>query len=255
MPLFEQPQYLLTPVKTGAYTAFVGEMVIVDTTIANVPITAPTNPENGDVFAVKEVSTDGNFINVDGGAALIESALDIETSGASTSVFGSGAIAEWIYDDVSNVWFNVNTNKIPSYAELWQGTNILGVGVGSTINFTFVPLFTGQSPEIVTHLTGEFTEQLKGAFDLSTTFVKTFISTSNNAEAELSVSYDDSITIISTPHFDAFQSSRSGSFKMSGEVGGILPAVPGNVFSIGATLQFSTAMAIDLTDIFLFIRL
>lgn len=255
MPIFPQPQYLITPTKTTAYTAFAGEMVVVDTTTADVTITAPANPENGDVFSVKKVSSDSNFIIVDGGAANIESALDIETTGANSIVFGAGAIAEWIYDDGSNVWFNVSTNKIPPYSELWQGTNIVGVGPGSTINFTFSPLFTGQTPIIATHLAGEFTEQLGGTFDLETSFVKTFISTSNASEAELSVSYDDSITVISTIHFDAFQSSRSGSFRMSGELSGVLPAVPGNVFSIGATLQFSTAMTIDLTDIFFIITL
>jgi len=248
--LFPLPQYSLTSVKTGAYTAIVGEMVLVDTALGNVTITAPANPENGDVFAVRKTPGDNNFIIVDGGAATVESALDILTPGPGTLVFGDAAIAEWIYDDVTNVWFNVSTNKIPDYNELWQGTNIIGVGAGSIINFTFVPLFVGQVPAIATHLTGEFTEQIRGSFGLNTTFIKTFISTSNNSEAELSVSYDDSITIISSPHFDAFQSSRSGSFRMSGAVGGNLPAIPGNVFSIGATLQFSTAMTIDLSDIF-----
>jgi len=240
MPLFQEPQYLVTGVKTGAYTAQVGELVLVDTTLGDVTITAPVNPENGDPFAVKKISDDNNFVFVDGGVPDIETPLDLEIVSGIAVLFGTGANAEWIYDDGLNLWLNLTANKIPPYVELWSGADIITLTGTQNIVFTFVPLFTGQTAQLLTHSAGVFTEQITGSFVLNVASLITYNALANNVDAEISIGFSVEPEISALRFYNSFSTPRIGTFRNTAQAEGILSAVVGQTFSVNAIEEFAT---------------
>lgn len=94
-----------TAVKTGAYTAAPGDLVLVDASAGSVTITAPTGPADGSAFAVKLVAVSGtNTVTIARGGTT-----DTFNAAGSTSLtlrlLNQGVIAQ--YKASGGIWWVV----------------------------------------------------------------------------------------------------------------------------------------------------
>jgi len=168
------------------YQALAGETVLVSTVFGNVTVLTPVSPIQDMKFKIKKISVDEGLVIQDAGAGrTIETPLNIASSAQTAFlVGGAGAIAEWQYQDSNATWLCTGASKVAAWIEAWDATAIVDVGTSSTIVWTFVPFFAGQTPLIATHSAGTFTYQSDGVFNISLDIVIDFVSTATNTEAQ-----------------------------------------------------------------------
>jgi len=137
--------------------------------------------------------------------------------------------------------------------EVWQATPIVGM-TSQTIQWTFVPLFTGQTPSLVSEASGVFTFLTNGAgIEIEENVHVSFEYAANNSEASYSISPVYSGTGISTllPMLDADQSSQSGSFGRTGYQKGNILAALNDTLSFLADSTGTNLSDVDLVAMYL----
>ncbi len=173
-----------------------------------------------------------------------------------------------VVENVGLIWICVNTTTTqPGTAagltdwdslgnlavEFWQATPITGMNA-ETIQWTFLPIFTGQTPQILTEASGVFTFQTVGAvvdFQYSTHI--SFEYAANNSEANYLITPTYSGSGLSTllPILDSDSSTRAGSFGRTAiGIGTVIAAVADTVTFI-ANSAGTNGSDVDLLNMFL----
>jgi hypothetical protein len=138
--------------------------------------------------------------------------------------------------------------------ELWQATPILGMD-NETIQWTFVPIYSGQVPIILTEASGVFTFATIGAaVDFQLTSHVSFEYAANNSEADYSITGTYVGAGVSTllPIIDADSSPRAGSFGRTAlELGTVVAAAITDTVSFLADSGGTNGSDVDLVNAFL----
>ena len=156
-----------------------------------------------------------------------------------------------VVENVGLIWICVNTTTTqPGTAagltdwdslgnlavEFWQATPITGMNA-ETIQWTFLPIFTGQTPQILTEASGVFTFQSVGsAIDFQLSSHISFEYSANNSEADYSITPNYSGAGVSSllPILDADSSARSGSFGRTAlAIGAVIAQTADTVSYVG----------------------
>ena len=165
---------------------------------------------------------------------MVESAFPSLAGGTAVLVFGIGAEVTWRYDAANSIWLIATSAKLGSYREVWQATPITNL-VGQTIQWTFVPLFTGQTPLIASHAAGVFTFGNDITFDVSIECDFDFNMT-NNSEVQVFITpnYTGTGTMFLGTIRIPFQSSRIGTFDATAQRVGDISANASDTLSFVA---------------------
>jgi hypothetical protein len=137
--------------------------------------------------------------------------------------------------------------------EVWQATPILSMNL-TVIQWTFVPLFVGQVPQIMSHAAGVFTFlTLNAGLGFQLTTHVSFEYAANNSEANYSIAptlvgggIETLLSIL-----DADSSARAGSFGRTAFSAGSVLAVAGDTISYVGDSAGTNASDVDLVDAFL----
>jgi hypothetical protein len=140
-----------------------------------------------------------------------------------------------------------------SVLEVWQATPILSMNV-TTIQWTFIPIFTGQTPQLLSEASGVFTFLTNGAaieFQLNPHI--SFEYAANNSEASFSITPTYSGAGVSTllPILDADSSARLGSFARTPFNRGTILAALSDTLSFVGDSAGTNGSDVDLVNMFL----
>ena len=217
------------------FQAHVDDFIIADSTTAKVRINTPLNAVLGDTFSVKKVNQVSiNSLLVDAAASgvLVQDRItkDFQNDAVLISV---GEVQEFIYNGTN--WGIKNIALAGEYLEAWQATVILNVpSGGQIIQWTHVPLFTGQTTNLASHVAGVLTSNIAAAISIRLSAIWEYQINSNNQDAKGLIS-DTIVGGSLIPRIEivsSFTSPRTGTFPFSQNTSGVW--IP----SIGDTLQF-----------------
>ena len=244
----------LTDVKTAAYTAVARDYVQVDTTTGDKTITLPASPNVNDRVGVYKIGTsDTGVVVVDAGTNTIIPATSVVFSLTQAALINATATAIWRWDGTR--WFPESRAHVGGILDIWSATPIVGISpVGQTIQWTYVPRYTGQTPSLFTESAGVFTAQVVAGIDVSTPGEWTHVIAANNSDTELSI---ESVFSGAGLNFYAginqpFSHARAASFTQSGSADGLFVVVAADTLSFTATGLGSGASTVDLDELTLF---
>jgi hypothetical protein len=249
---------------TGDATAKPGDMMLVDATAANVTITAPAAPVDGHSFMVKKVDTTNNFVlAINNAGQQIESKIGKTLGTTGFLLFFENECVEFSYESTPTpAWYVSATAALQAWFELYQATPVADIPTTpTTVQWTHVPLFTGQTPELVSLAAGVFTTQFATDFDTEISLLWTFDISANNQDAHGRL--DNTFTpagtgdMIFVPIENAFTSPRTGLFNTSNSTTGAVNAqlgVAGDQFSFVANSLVGQSGATDIAEAILVLR-
>ena len=238
------------------YNANAGEFIRIDTSLGNITVTLPASPNAGDTITIVKESLDANQIIIDGGVNLVETPFNAIVLDTNAILYDVGARSTWMWTGTS--WIIKSSAKIAAIVELWSATPIIDVGTDQIINFTFQPLYAGQTPILATFSVGTFTLQFVSSLAVQISCKWDFVATGNNVDsiAEFRMSHSDPVGKAFLPSIaGSFATPRSGVFISSGSQVGTVVSIPNDTFQIlGTAINSSPQMSVDLEEMFLILR-
>jgi len=138
--------------------------------------------------------------------------------------------------------------------ELWEATPINDFS-SSILVFSFTALTGGQTPALVTHSAGTFTESVTEPLDMQLSFIVKF--TSNSAQGidgESKMEFTTKPTLFFTPSHSPFISNRQGEYEKTGHALAFLQAAAAATFQVTVSAVIGGGLLqMDVSDIKLFI--
>ena len=228
-------------------TASPGQTVFYDSDDARGPWTfeLPLAPSNGwevefqttDLTGDTPVTWDGNGKNIN--------VIQTQVVAPSLNLFPPARVMRFQFNAGRDEWMGLWDIQA---AELWQATPVTNMS-GQTIQWTFVPLAPGQTPQLFTHSAGEFTPLTEANARCDIRFEVDQILAVNNADVDL----DFTPIMTGTGLFifpriiDSFAHSRSGTFPSSKIGGGLLSLTPSDSFRIDCSSAGTGGSTVDMT--------
>lgn len=138
--------------------------------------------------------------------------------------------------------------------ELWQGSGLVGL-TNSLVNFTFIPLETGQAPRILTFSNSIFTQRISGNLSLKISVLADFYSLmAQPADIEFQLIIESGIDVVSTDTYGLSMIDGQDRHAETCHLFANINSAINNTFQIRATkLQGGSLAQVDLTNINLFI--
>jgi hypothetical protein len=254
---YKQTDLLHTKRITSAdspFQATPGDLILADASTAAITINAPTaNLLDGHRFSVKKTDVTPNFVTT--------TATNIETKvsrnvGTAFVMFEELAAATWAYDQTADTWRTIATANIAPWLEAWSATPIIIVpGTPTTIVWTFMPLYTGQTPQLVSHSAGTFTAQLDLLLNLDLSILWQWVMAGNNQDTTgiLDAVYGGAGQSIFIESEQAFTSPRTGTWQTSSNTSGLLASAVSDTFSFTAASDPTQTGQTDLAECYLFL--
>ncbi len=218
------------------YQAKVDDWILADPTAGDITVYTPIGISVGDKFSVKKTNPlSANKVDIDAltSGSQIEAFLSRKIQDV-TTIRQGGEIREHIYDGAN--WLLQSTALTGPYSEVWTGTPIVSVPSGGTsMLWTFSPLYTGQVPTLVSYAAGVFTWNFDIGTSVQLDVLWRFIMSANNQDARGSIielSTGTGLRIF-VPIFSSFTHTRTGTFRDSKPTRGYWSP------NIGDTLTFN----------------
>ena len=139
--------------------------------------------------------------------------------------------------------------------ELWEATPVNDIST-SLLIFSFTALIGGQSPALVSHSAGTFTESVTKPLDLQLSFIVKF--TSNSAQGmdgEFKMEFTTKPTLFFTPSHGFMIANRQGEYEKTAHALGFLQATAATgTFQVTISEVFGGGLLqMDISEIRLFI--
>ena len=240
-------RYSYTTVKTTAYQALVGDEVLADASAGTFAIAAPLSPGVNDTFAVKLVA--------DGFVSITDPAIEgwvSHTVGVSSLLWTKASRVAWRWTGAQ--WLIESTSATTTWTESWEATPILGIGTPSVIQWTFAPLFPGQTPQVFSHASGVFTYEAADTVDVHVDIAVevNFAPGGNNSECGYNIDFEDVVATGQSRFLRMLNElvfARAGNFANSNSGLGIVEPVTGDTYRVIAdeTLSVGGGTQTDLT--------
>jgi len=138
--------------------------------------------------------------------------------------------------------------------ELWEATPVNDFST-SILVFSFTALTGGQTPVLVTHSTGTFTESVTKPLDMQLSFIIKF--TSNSAQGidgEFKMEFTTKPTLFFTSSHGFMIANRQGEYQKTAYALGFLQAAAAGTFQVTISEVFGGGLLqMDISEIRLFI--
>jgi len=139
--------------------------------------------------------------------------------------------------------------------ELWEGTPVTDIS-SNDIVFSFTALTGGQTPALVTHSTGTFTESVTKGLSLQLSFIVKFTSSSvSGIDGEFKMQFVVGVSLMFfTPSHGFIVAKSAGEYEKTSHCLGFLQAQTGNTFQVNIAEVFGGGLLqMDVDNIKLFI--
>jgi len=138
--------------------------------------------------------------------------------------------------------------------ELWEATPVNDFS-SDVLVFSFTALSGGQTPALVTHSAGTFTESVTKGLDLQLSFIVKF--TSNSAQGidgEFKMELTTKANMFFTPSHGFIIANRQGEYDKTAHVLGFLQAAASGTFQVTISEVFGGGLLqMDISEVRLFI--
>jgi hypothetical protein len=230
------------------YQALPEEFILADATGGAITINAPATPDSGMRFGVKKTDESINLITINSSSSFEGRFL---TTAASGSLYAENETFSYIYNQTGDRWQIESSHGLAEWVEVYNATALPAIGTTpETIQWTFVPLFTGQPQLLVSLASGVFTVQVPIFIRVDITALWEFVMAANNQDALGLV--DMTHTGTGSAGFielvNSFAHPRTGTFYMSNNTGGSVDGVVNDTFSFTAVSDVAQSGVTNLAE-------